>query len=58
ALEHGLRFVDSLVYQEKDVPILPNPKRALGGVRQSEVSGQVRQDFVGHLINLLLTLEA
>lgn len=56
ALEHGLRFVDSLVYQDKDVPILPNPKRALGGVRQSEVSGQVRQDFVGHLVNLLLTL--
>lgn len=56
ALEHGLRFIDSLVYQEKDVPLLPNPKRALGGVRQSEVSGQVRQDFVGHLVNLLLTL--
>ena len=58
ALEAGLRFVDSLVYQAKDVPMLPKPARALGGVRQSLVSGQVRQDFVGHLINLLLTMPA
>ncbi|MDP1917085.1 MAG: AMMECR1 domain-containing protein [Myxococcales bacterium] len=58
ALEAGLRFVDSLVCQAKDVPMLPKPERALGGVRQSLVSGQVRQDFVGHLINLLLTLPA
>lgn len=58
ALESGLRFVDSLVYQSKDVPMLPRAALALGGVRQSRVSGQVRQDFVGHLINLLLTLPA
>jgi orotate phosphoribosyltransferase len=56
ALDAGLRFVDSLVYQSKDAPMLPNPTRALGGVRQSPVSGQVRVDFVGHLVNLLLAL--
>jgi orotate phosphoribosyltransferase/AMMECR1 domain-containing protein len=57
-LTRGLEFVDFLTLQEKDVPLLPNPKRALGGVRQSHVSAQVRQDFVGHLVNLLLALPA
>lgn len=56
AIEHGLRFVDRLVYSEKDVPMVPNPARALGGVRQSLVSGQVRLDFAAHLANLLLAL--
>ena len=56
ALADGLRFVDGLVCQPKDAPVLPNPRRAFGGVRQSHVSGQVRQDFVGHLVNLLCLL--
>lgn len=56
SLEEGTRFIDSLVYQQKDVPLLPNPELALGGVRQSHVSGQVRLDFVGHLVNFLLGL--
>ncbi|MBL8923054.1 MAG: AMMECR1 domain-containing protein [Myxococcaceae bacterium] len=58
ALVEGTRFIDALVYQEKDVALLPNPRLALGGVRQSHVSGQVRLDFVGHLVNFLLGVGA
>ncbi len=56
AVERGARFIDRLVYQEKDVPLLPNPVKALGGLRQSFVSGQVRLDFTAHLVNFLLAL--
>lgn len=52
--ERGLRFVDRLVYQERDFPLLPNPDWALGGVKASLVSAEVRLDFVQHTLLAVL----
>jgi hypothetical protein len=54
----GLRFLDGLVYQERDRPLIPNPERAYGGVRMSRNAGDVRIDFVHHALNVMLELVA
>ncbi len=54
AWERGLGFVDRLVLQDRDRPVLPCPERAIGGVRQSLVQGVVRIDFVQHALAAVL----
>ena len=58
ACERGLRFVDRLVYQERDRPVLPNLPWALGGVRTSLVRSDVRIDFVQHALAAVLSIHA
>jgi hypothetical protein len=52
----ALRFVDTIVYQERDRPLLPAPERAYGGVRISRTASDVRIDFVQHALNAVLLL--
>ena len=46
----GLRFLDRLVYQDRDAAVLPNPAWALGGVRSSLTASEVRTDYVHHAL--------
>jgi hypothetical protein len=57
AAERGLGFLDRLIYLPCDAPLLPNPDWALGGVRGSLTSGEVRIDFVQHALSAMLWLE-
>ena len=50
----GLRFLDRLVIQRRDASILPNIEFALGGLRQSLTSSQIRVDFVQHSLSAIL----
>jgi AMMECR1 domain-containing protein/orotate phosphoribosyltransferase len=50
----GLRFLDRLVIQRRDAAIIPNMEFALGGLRQSVYSSQIRVDFVQHSLSALL----
>ena len=50
----GLRFIDRLVIQRRDSSILPNIEFALGGLRQSLTSSQIRVDFVQHSLSAIL----
>ncbi len=50
ALLRGLAFLDRLVLQDRDRPLLPAPDRALGGVRPSLHQCEVRLDFVAHAL--------
>ena len=54
AYARGVAFLDTLVFQERDVPLLPNPKFALGGVRTSLVKSEVQVDSVQHALAALL----
>jgi orotate phosphoribosyltransferase/AMMECR1 domain-containing protein len=56
ACEHALRFLDRLVYQPRDAPVLPNPAWAIGGVRTSLTSSDVRIDYVHHALAAILSL--
>jgi hypothetical protein len=56
ACERGVLFLDRLVYQDRDAPILPNPAWALGGVRTSLAASDVRIDYVHHALSAVLTL--
>lgn len=58
ACENGWRFMDRIVYQERDAAILPNIEWALGGVRISPINGTVRTDFVQHALNAVMELQA
>ncbi|MGE0403703.1 MAG: AMMECR1 domain-containing protein [Kofleriaceae bacterium] len=49
-------FLDTLTYQDIDRPFLPDPARAIGGLRQSLVAGDVRTDFVQHALIALTML--
>jgi hypothetical protein len=55
AYSRGVAFLDSLVYQERDMPLLPNSRLALGGVRTSLVKSEVRVDSVQHALAALLS---
>jgi len=57
AYAQGLAFLDTLVFQERDVPLLPNPRFALGGVRTSLVQSEVRVGSVQHALAALLGLK-
>lgn len=52
----GLRFLDKLVYQERDTAVLPNPRWAIGGLRTSLTASDVRTDYVHHALGALLRL--
>lgn len=54
----GLRFIDRLVIQRRDASILPNIEFALGGLRQSLTSSQIRVDFVQHSLSAILEASA
>jgi orotate phosphoribosyltransferase/AMMECR1 domain-containing protein len=56
ACDRGLRFLDELVYQERDRVVLPNPEWAIGGLRTSGTASDVRIDFVMHALAAMHTL--
>ncbi|WP_224246888.1 hypothetical protein [Hyalangium gracile] len=57
AYARGVGFLDSLVFQERDVALLPNPRFAIGGVRKSLVQSEVWVPSVQHALAALLGLE-
>ena len=54
AYARGVTFLDALVFQERDAPLLPNPRFAIGGVRTSLAQSEVRVDSVQHVLAALL----
>jgi hypothetical protein len=56
ACAQALHFLDGLIYQERDRPLLPDFDRAEGGLRMSSTASDVRIDFVQHLLCALLEL--
>jgi AMMECR1 domain-containing protein/orotate phosphoribosyltransferase len=50
----GFRFLDQLIIQDRDRPILPNPDYAIGGLRQGLHSSEVRTDFVQHSLSAMV----
>jgi orotate phosphoribosyltransferase len=56
AAARGVAFLDQIIYQPRDRPFLPEPERAYGGVRMSRTAGDVRIDFVQHVVGALLAL--
>ncbi len=57
ACDQALMFLDQLVYQDRDAPVLPNPTWAIGGVRTSLTASDVRIDYVHHALAAVLTLQ-
>ena len=57
AAARALRFLDRLVIQPRDAAILPNPTAAVGAVRASEWSSEVRSDFVQHALIAVLEFQ-
>jgi len=56
ACARGLEFLDPLVYQTRDIAVLPSPEWALGGVRTSMTASDVRIDYVHHALSAALGL--
>ena len=56
ACDRALLFLDQLVYQERDTPVLPNPAWAIGGIRTSLTASDVRIDYVHHALAAVLSL--
>jgi hypothetical protein len=56
ACARGLEFLDPLVYQPRDIAVLPDPEWALGGVRTSMTASDVRIDYVHHALSAALGL--
>lgn len=54
ALARGFHFLARLTYLPGDAGMLPNPAYAVGGVRNSLTSGEVRLDFVQHALSAVL----
>jgi hypothetical protein len=54
SLARGFAFLDRLIIQERDRPILPNLDFALGGLRQGIHYGEIRTDFVQHSLSAIL----
>jgi len=54
--KNGLRFVRNLVFRPEHDTVLPNPAYALGGVRASLTSSEIRTDFVQHSLAAILDL--
>jgi orotate phosphoribosyltransferase/AMMECR1 domain-containing protein len=50
ACRRGFQFLDGLILQERDASVLPNPARAIGGLRQSARKSAVYIDFVQHYL--------
>ena len=54
SLTRGLKFLDRLVIQRRDGSLLPNAEFAIGGLRQSLYSSEIRVDFVQHSLSAVL----
>jgi orotate phosphoribosyltransferase/AMMECR1 domain-containing protein len=52
--KHGLGFLERLIIQARDAALLPNPRFAAGGLRQSVYRSEVRIDFVQHSLAAML----
>jgi orotate phosphoribosyltransferase/AMMECR1 domain-containing protein len=52
----GLQFLDSLIIQPRDFPLLPNPQMALGGLRRSARGSEICADFVQHGLSALIEI--
>lgn len=50
----GLQFLDGLIIQPRDASLLPNPSRAIGGLRRSARSSEIYIDFVQHGLAALI----
>jgi AMMECR1 domain-containing protein/orotate phosphoribosyltransferase len=50
----GFQFLDRIIIQERDIPVLPNPEWALGGVRPGIHGSDIRTDFVQHTLSAVL----
>jgi hypothetical protein len=48
ACARAVTFLDELVYQDRDAPVLPNPEWAVGGLRTAPTASEVRLDYVHH----------
>ncbi len=57
SFNRGFKFLDRLIIQERDEPMLPNPDFALGGLRQGIHYSEVRTDFVQHSLSAILEYE-
>ncbi|MDY7227769.1 AMMECR1 domain-containing protein [Hyalangium rubrum] len=56
ACARGVSFLDTLVIQEREAALLPNPRHALGGVRSSLERSEVQVESVQHALLALLAL--
>lgn len=54
SLTTGFKFLDRLVIQQRDSSLLPNAEFAIGGLRQSLYSSEIRVDFVQHSLSAVL----
>jgi uncharacterized protein (TIGR00296 family) len=54
SLTRGFKFLDLLVIQQRDGSLLPNAEFAIGGLRQSLYSSEIRVDFVQHSLSAVL----
>jgi uncharacterized protein (TIGR00296 family) len=54
SLTRGFKFLDRLVIQQRDSSLLPNAEFAIGGMRQSLYSSEIRVDFVQHSLSAIL----
>ena len=54
SLTRGFKFLDRLVIQQRDSSLLPNAEFAIGGLRQSLYSSEIRVDFVQHSLSAIL----
>jgi AMMECR1 domain-containing protein len=50
----SLQFLDGLIIQPRDASLLPNPSRAIGGLRRSARSSEIYVDFVQHGLAALI----
>ena len=58
ACRSGLQFLDGLVIQSRDSPLLPNPAMAIGGLRRSARCSEIYVDFVQHCLAAVLGAHA
>jgi hypothetical protein len=54
----GLDFLDQLTIQQRDASVLPNARLAVGGLRGSVRSSEIRSDFVQHALSAILEFAA
>jgi AMMECR1 domain-containing protein len=58
ACRRGLQFLDGLVIQPRDAAVLPNPARAIGGLRRSAQRSEICIDFVQHCVAAMVEIGA
>jgi len=50
----SVRFIQSMQYLQAESRYLPDPARAIGGIRGGTRSGEIRNDYVQHFISAVL----